>query len=57
MPKAAEKVNKIRNFKVGCHQLATTFKTYTEWSNFFLKFYSFLTYSCYICFLFLWGEY
>lgn len=56
MLKAVGKVNKIRNFKVDSLHLAKTFKTYTEWSNFFLKFYSFLIYSCYICFLFLWGE-
>lgn len=53
MLKAVGKVNKIRNFEVDSLQLATTFKTYTEWSNFFKKFYSFLTYSCYIRFLFL----
>lgn len=56
MLKAVGKVNKIRNFKVDSLQLATTFKTYTEWSNFLKKNYSFLTYSCYICFLFLCGE-
>lgn len=52
MFKAAEKVNKRRNFKVDSHQLAATFTNSVQWSNSFLKFCSFLTYSCYIYFFF-----
>lgn len=52
MFKTAEKVNK-GNFKVDSHQLAATFTTSVQWSNFVLKVCSFLTYDCYMRFLLL----